>query len=904
MNIWLVIFITLIYLSVLFVVAYYAERKKIFKNKLSPYTYALSIAVYCTAWTFYGSIGRATTSGADFLAIYIGPILLMPLCWGFFRKIIKISKSQKISSIADFISSRYGKNISLGVLVSLVCVVGIIPYISLQIKAIAESFDVLISNNNVNNQIANINNIESWKALLVTGIIAFFIMLFGTSKIDTSERHEGLVTAIAFESIIKFIAFFVGALFIIYKVIYTNNQELYFQTVKDSHLFELNNESGYLSWFGLTLLSMVAFTFLPRQFQLGVVENKDDQHLKTAMWVFPSYLVLINLLVLPVAVAGIIFYGSGTYNPDYTLLSLPKDLNSNFITLIVFIGGFSAATAMIIVETIALSTMLSNNILIPLFLGVSKLKDFFFTNVSTSIKWIRRFSILLILSLSYLYYIFIAGKYSLVSIGLISFTAVAQFAPAVFFGIYWKRSNKLAAITGIIIGILIWFYTLVMPTITSAGLLSDQFLKNGLFGIEFLKPYELFNVDLHDQIVHAFFWSILFNLIAFVSISLFSNQSQEEQTSAEIFVDIDQYSNSYESSITRTGQITIYELNKLMSGFLGEKKSRLLIKQYLERKGIQVDDFEVKADQELITYTEKILSGVIGAASSRILFESVIKEEEIRIKDVVDLLKESQQILQLNKELSSKSSELNKAYDALSKANAKLKEIDRLKDEFLYTVTHELRTPLTSVRAFAEIMHDHPDMEDHKRNEFLKVMVYELEKLSKLITQVLDLEKFESGKQKLNITKVQINILIENVLANFRPYLLEKRQQIEFIATNDTSIYADYDLLERVLVNIIGNASKYIPEDTGMIKVKTEFNNNELQIFIEDNGPGIPEEQLNYIFNKFYQVQNSKRRNVEGTGLGLSITKKIIDLHKGQIEAKAIDPNGLLFIIKLPALSR
>lgn len=903
MNIWLVIFITLVYLSVLFVIAYYAERKKFFKLKFSRYTYALSIAVYCTAWTFYGSIGRATTSGPDFLAIYIGPILLMPLCWGFFRKIIKISKSQKISSIADFISARYGKNISLGVLVSLVCVIGIIPYISLQIKAIAESFDVLIANN-VANQVSDINNIESWKALLVTGIIAFFIMLFGTSKIDTSERHEGLVNAIAFESIIKFIAFFIGAIFIIYKVLYSGNQELYHQTIIDSKLFEFNRESGYATWFGLTLLSMVAFTFLPRQFQLGVVENKDDQHLKTAMWVFPSYLILINLLVLPVAVAGIIFYGANTYNPDYTLLSLPKDLNSNIITLIVFIGGFSAATAMIIVETIALSTMLSNNILIPLFLGVSKLKDFFFKNVSTSIKWIRRFSILLILALAYLYYIFVAGKYSLVSIGLISFTAVAQFAPAVFFGIYWKRSNKIAAITSISIGIIIWFYTLVMPTIAAAGLISADVLQNGLLGIDFLKPFELFYVDLHDQIVHAFFWSMLFNLIAFVALSLFTRQYNDELTSAEIFVDIDQYSNSYESSIIRTGEMTVQELYKVMSDFLGEKKSMLLIKQYLDRKGIVIDDLDIMADQELITYTEKILSGVIGAASSRILFQSLIKEDEIRIKDVVDLLKESQQILQLNKELNSKSTELNKAYDALSKANAKLKEIDRLKDEFLYTVTHELRTPLTSVRAFAEIMHDHPDMEDHKRNEFLKVMVYELEKLSKLITQVLDLEKFESGKQKLNFSKVQVNQLIEGTIASFQPILNEKHQSIEFVNNSDISIYADYDLLERVLINVIGNSSKYIPEGDGRILIRTDFVNNELHISVQDNGTGIPEEQLNYIFNKFYQVKNSKRGNVEGTGLGLSITKKIIDLHKGQIELKNIEPNGLLFIIKLPALSR
>ncbi len=897
MNVWLILCITLLYLVLLFVVAYFAEKKQLLSDKWSPFIYALSIGVYCTAWTFYGSIGRATVFGPDFLSIYVGPILLMPLCWGFYRKIIKISKVQKITSIADFISSRYGKNISVGALVAAVCIVGVIPYISLQIKAIADSFDIL---NTSSNLAQSSTLIQTWKPLVVTLVLGFFIMLFGTSKIDASEKHVGLVNAIAFESIVKLIAFSIGGLYIMYNILNNYTSIQIQQNPAVQHLFTFDTNSGYLKWFGMTILSFTAFIFLPRQFQLGVIENKDDAHLKTAIWVFPTYLILINLLVIPIAIAGILFYNGQIYNPDYTILSIPGALRADWISMIVFLGGFSAATGMIIVETIALSTMFSNNILIPIILSNRTLKNSFFTHVLKSIKWIRRISILFLLFLSYSYYQYISGKYSLVSIGLISFTAVAQFAPSVLFGIYWKRASKLASIVSISIGIGIWFFTLVIPTLVSAEIIPSSFIDNGLANISWLKPSHLFGVAIGDPITHAFFWSILLNIISFVSISLFLQPTSEEITQAELFVDIDQYSSSYEQSFVRSGNINIIDLRKLMSSFIGELKSKQLFRQYFLRNQLEIPLDNQKADQGVITYTEKILSGVIGAASSRIVLQSMMKDEVIRMNDVVNLLKESQQILQLNKELSNKSSELGKAYDALSKANTKLKQIDQLKDEFLYTVTHELRTPLTSVRAFTEIMHDHPDMDEQKRQEFLKVMVYELERLSKLITQVLDLEKLESGKQQINKIKVIPLDLVNRVVGSFNVDINQNQQKI--IVNNDTKFDAllDVDLMERVLVNIIGNAQKYIPSELGKIIITIKSTEHELYISVEDNGPGIPAEQRSQVFNKFYQVAQSKISNAGGSGLGLSICKKIIDLHKGQIFVDESVNGGAKFIIQLP----
>lgn len=897
MNVWAMLFITLLYLVLLFVVAYYAEKKQLLSDKWSPFIYALSIGVYCTAWTFYGSIGRATVYGPDFLSIYVGPILLMPLCWGFYRKIIKISKVQKITSIADFISSRYGKNISVGALVAVVCIIGVIPYISLQIKAIADSFDIL-KTPEIHTETSQA--IQTWKPLLVTLVLGFFIMLFGTAKIDASEKHVGLVNAIAFESIVKLLAFSIGGIYIIYAVL-TNFTSVEIQSNKAvQHLFTFDTNSGYLQWFGMSILSFTAFIFLPRQFQLGVIENKDDEHLKTAIWVFPTYLILINLLVIPVAVAGILFYDGQVYNPDYTILSIPGAMGSSWVSTIVFLGGFSAATGMIIVETIALSTMFSNNILIPIILSIPFLKSRFFTHVLKSIKWIRRVSILFLLLLSYLYYQYISGKYSLVSIGLISFTAVAQFAPSVLFGIYWKRASKLASIVSISVGISIWFFTLVIPTLISAEILPKSIITEGMGGISWLRPSHLFGVAIGDPITHAFFWSILLNVLSFVSISLFLKPKEDELTQAELFVEIDQYSSSYEQSFIRSGNINILDLRKLMASFIGEIKSKQLFRHYFLRNQLEIPEDLQKADQGVITYTEKILSGVIGAASARIILQSMMKDEVIRMNDVVSLLKESQQILQLNKELSSKSTELSKAYDALSKANIKLKQIDQLKDEFLYTVTHELRTPLTSVRAFTEIMHDHPDMDEQKRQDFLKVMVLELERLSKLITEVLDLEKLESGKQSLNLSQMNPLDLVNRVVGSFIPTLNTSQQKITVQTDANNVALVDVDLIERVLVNIVGNAQKYIPAEEGQILVTINSNEQELYLSVEDNGPGIPEEQRMQVFNKFYQVIQSKKSSAGGSGLGLSICKKIIDLHKGQILVDESTLGGAKFIIQLP----
>ncbi|MGF2411751.1 ATP-binding protein [Ferruginibacter sp.] len=893
------IFSALFYLGILFGVAYYAEYK-LKKGKSiinNGYVYALSLAVYCTAWTYYGSVGQASTKGIEFLAVYIGPTIMAALFWPVLRKIIRICKTQRINSIADLISIRYGKNFSLAVVVTVLCMVGIIPYIALQLKAISGSMNILTG---AVESGTGLSNILGDNAFYISGVLAFFIILFGTRSIDASEKHEGLVAAIAFESIIKLIAFIAVGLFVTFGL-FDGFGDIFSKAANDdtlNKLFQFNNNTSYTTWTGLILLSMLAVVFLPRQFQIGVVENVKENHLKKAIWVFPLYLLLITFFVLPIAFGGHLLLGKTGINADTYVLALPMQNGAKFLSLFTFIGGFSAATSMIIVETIAISTMMSNNIATPLLLAAKKFKTNGDGQLTNSILNIRRFSILLIIALAFLYDKLVAQHFTLVSIGMVSFAAVAQFAPAVLGGIYWKNASQKGAMAGISIGFAIWFFTAVIPSMASSGIIDIGIVNDGLFGIDWLKPLSLFGMQGMDSITHCFFWSMLFNIVSFVTVSLNTKKSAEEIYQAEIFVDIFRYSVVTENTVMWKGTAYLPDLNSLLANFLGNERAEKILVTYAQRNKISLDG--KKADPRLVTFAEKILSGVIGSASARIMVSSVTKEEKLKIDEVLHILRESQQMIELNKELRKKSTELEKATKQLIEANEQLKEMDKTKDEFLYTVTHELRTPMTSIRAMAEIVHDNTDMDEEQKQFFLSGVITETERLSHLITQVLNLEKYESGKQQLNISSVQLNSLIKDAVQSIKPLANEKAIVTE-IKIPDTMflVQCDAALIMQVLTNLLSNAVKFAPEN-GNVTVAVHSNYDELQVWVEDNGKGIEPTLHELIFDKFFQAKNQTLRKPEGSGLGLAICKKIIDLHGGNIWVNSELNKGSKFIFTLP----
>ena len=880
LNKGLIIAFTFGYLALLFAIAFFSEKsaKKGKSYASNPYIYALSLAVYCTAWTYYGSVGRAATNGLEFLAIYIGPSLVAPLWWFIMRKIIRISKVQRISSIADFISSRYGKNITLGGVVTVFCLLGILPYTSIQIKAIASTFDIL-QYAEAAKPLVEIPFYEDTAFFLAFGL-ALFTLFFGARDAEATAQHEGMVMAVAFESIFKLVAFLVVGVFVTYFV-FEGFTDIFLQAeLRDlDHLFVLQGENNASEWFWMGALSMMAVFFLPRQFQLAVVENTDEKHLDKAMWLFPLYLLLINIFVLPIALGGLVHFEGSGVDADTFVLALPIAYGQGWLALLVYLGGFSAATSMIIVSTIALSNMVSNNLVIPVLLVSDTFKNRFQHQLGNIVIWIRRFSIFLIILLAYVYYKQVAAQFSLVSMGLISFVAIAQFAPAILGGIFWKKASRLGALIGIVVGFVIWFYTLVVPTIVSAGWLPESLMTEGLFGIEAFKPYSLFGMKDMSYITHGLFFSLSLNLFLYVLISLIKEQTSKEHNQAIVFVDIFKYSTTLDRSIIWKGQAYLPDLKALLNNFLGEQKTEEVLEAYTRQSG-KILDVNSYADPELVNYSERILSGIIGSASARIMVESVVKEEEISMEEVLDILKETQELKTLNLQLNQKSKELKKASAELRRMNEILRLNDMLKDEFISTVSHEMKTPITSIRAFSEILMDE-DLTEVERKRFLDIIIQETSRMARLIEQVLDLERFDSGRQELNLEKADLRIIIlqatESMLQVFKERGLIFDMHLDF---QGLELVIDEDRIKQVILNLLSNAAKFAKSK---VEFHGSFKDDKVIIQVKDDGKGVPEEEVPYIFEKFFQAKNQTSKKPLGSGLGLAISKKIIEYHGGEI---------------------
>lgn len=898
LNQGLLIAFTFGYLALLFAIAWFTEKSAGKGKSLAsnPYVYALSLAVYCTAWTYYGSVGYAATNGLEFLTIYIGPSLIAPLWWLILRKIIRVSKVQGISSIADFISSRYGKNVTLGGIVTIFCLIGILPYTSIQIKAIASSLDLLLySDENFSLSYAPFYQDAAFYLAI---LLAIFTILFGTKEIEATARHEGMVMAVAFESLFKLLAFLMVGIFVTY-VIYDGFGDIFTQASLRGldHLFVLQGENISSDWFWMSGLSVLAILFLPRQFQVTVVENNDEKHLDKAMWLFPLYLLLINIFVLPIALGGLVQFSGSRVDADTFVLALPSAYEQHWLALLVYLGGFSAATSMIIVSTIALSNMVSNNLVMPIILFNERLKIKYQHRLSQLVLLVRRTAILVIILLAYLYYKWISSQFTLVSIGLISFVAIAQFAPAIIGGLFWKKGSRIGALSGIIAGFILWFFTLVVPTIITAGFLPSTIMTEGLFGIAALKPYHLLGMEDMSMITHGLFFSLSVNTILYIALSLILPQSSKEHNQAVVFVDIFKYSTTMDSSIIWKGKAYLPDLRALLHNFLGEEKAEKALQQFMAQSGIPSNDKGI-ADPALVNYSERLLSGIIGAASARILVSSVVKEEEISMEEVLGILRETQELKTLNLQLKQKSKELKKASEKLQKMNETLRLNDMLKDEFISTVTHEMKTPITSIRAFSEILMDE-DLPEEDRKRFLDIIIQETNRMTRLIDQVLDLERFDSGKQKLNLEKTDLAILVlqasESMLQVFKEKNIQFDLQLDF---EHLELTLDEDRIKQVILNLLSNASKFAKSK---VILKAYVAKGECSIEVYDDGKGVPEEEAPYIFDKFFQAKNQTSKKPIGSGLGLAISKKIVEYHQGKIDVSRVgEMTCFAFTLPLP----
>ena len=906
-NEWVVLLVAFSYLALLFLIAAWGDRRADQGRSLinSPTVYALSIAVYCTAWTFYGSVGRAAEAGPSFLLIYLGPTLAMMLGWVLIRKMVRIARAQRLTSIADFISARYGKSEGIGALVAGIAVIGIIPYIALQLKAISVSFDVLTGYAMTSTEVGTRSAFYGDQSFWIAIVLAVFIILFGTRQLDASERHEGMVTAIAFESLVKLLAFLAVGLFVVFSL-FNGPMDLFTQAAAHPEIARITSmemvPGGAAGWVGLLLLATLAFLTLPRQFQVLVVENVDEQHIKRASWLFPLYLLAINIFVIPVALAGLLL-ADVAGAPDSFVLTLPLSAGLQALPLLVFIGGLSAATSMVIVETIALSTMISNQLIMPLLLRWRRVHLDQRGQLSGWLLGIRRVAIVLILLLGYLYVALIGDSYSLVTIGLVSFAAAAQFAPALLLGLFWRGATRQAAAAGLIGGFVVWCHTLLIPGFAQSGWLPMSLIEQGPWGIDWLRPYALFGMTGLDMHTHALFWSLLVNIGLILLVSQYTRPSRLEQTQAALFTQALQQHPS--TTHLWHGDTSLGELRQLLYRYLGPQATQRFVSRFSSSD--DPDQDPQPASAEMVSLAEQQLAGALGSSSARVLINSVVRGEALDVEAVLSILDTTSQTLEYNRRLEHKSAELARIGDELRAANEQLRQLDKLKDEFVAMVSHELRTPLTSIRAFAEILQQSSDLPAEKQAHFLSVIVRESERLSRLIEDILDLARLESGRMTLTPQPVDMVAAVHHAVDAVTRLYDERQVTLTLdLAADEAWVVADVDRLQQVLINLLDNARKFAAETSPAVRVSLTRQGDQVQVRVEDNGGGIPQDQRELVFDKFHQVeQGSAQRpkgRPKGTGLGLPICRAVVSHLQGVLTVEAPQHlGGASLVMTLPA---
>jgi Na+/proline symporter/signal transduction histidine kinase len=898
-----IIVAALAYLALLFAIAYWGDRRASAGRSIvrSPIVYTLSLAVYCTSWTFYGAVGTASTRGLEFITIYTGPTIVFLGWWFIIRKIVRITKAERITSIADFIASRYGKNRALGMIVTLIAVVGTMPYIALQLKAVSSTFSVIAGQHLTADIAAASDGIApsgmfSDAAFLTAIGMAIFAILFGARHIDADEHHEGMVAAIAFESCVKLFAFLAVGLYVVIAII----PGLGVDALKVPALHNLATLpiDGGPRFLAMTLLAMTAIVCLPRQFHMMAVENTDERHLATASWLFPLYLLLISVFALPIAVAGLSILPAAT-DPDFYVLAVPMSQNQDGLALLAFIGGISSATAMVVVEAIALSTMVCNDLVMPALLRMRSLRLDARGDLTSLLLAIRRVGIFAILMLGYAYYRLTGESGALAQIGLVSFAVAAQFAPAIVGGLFWKNGTRVGATIGLALGFFTWAYTMLVPLLARSGVIPRDILDHGPLAVALLRPEALFGLTGWDSLTHAVFWSISANVAGYVLGSLFSQQDMIERIQAAVFVDAFR-GRPHEGRVWQRSA-ALDELYALLQRFIGPERAARAFAEYASTRGESIAD-RLDADANLIAFVERLLAGSIGAASARGMVASIAKGELLRFDEVMAILEETQQAIAYSRQLEQKSRELEATARELTRANAQLKELDRLKDDFLSTVSHELRTPLTSIRTFSEILHDHGDLGKAETQRYLSIISSETQRLTRLLDTILDLTRLEQGRADWQMADVDPKAVLADAVAATGGLFNEANSEVEIaIAADAPTVRADRDRLMQVFINLLSNAAKFCDLESGHVRVSGRAVEGGYLVEVSDNGEGVREEDQQIIFEKFAKARERNTGRPSGSGLGLTISRHIVEHHRGRITVQSRYGQGATFAVFLPA---
>lgn len=891
------VLVCLAYVAGLFAVAFLAERMALRgrggRFLRSPLIYTLSLSIYCTAWTFYGAVGYAARSGLEYVTIYLGPSLVMIGWWWLLRRLVRVGRSQRVTSIADLISSRYGKSNLLAICVTLMAVIGVTPYIALQLQSVVLSLSIFAMPEAVatgdlpggTEQTAAFNPIRSafWVALG----LALFTVLFGTRNLNVNERHHGVVIAVAVEAVVKLAALLAVGIFVVWGL--AGGLEETFARIDASPIGAWEVERS--RWATLTFLSAAAFLCLPRMFQVMVVENDDERYLQIASWAFPLYLMLMSLFVVPIAVVGLDLLPPGS-NPDLFVLSLPLSQGQNGLAMLSFLGGFSSATSMVIVATLALSTMVSNHIVMPVWLAFRQQGATQSGDVRNVVILARRLSILLIISLGFFYYQFSGGSAALAAIGTISFGGVAQFLPAVLGGLFWRGATRTGALCGLGVGFALWVFTMLLPSFGVGAPLSARVFEEGLLGLGLLRPTALFGVEGLDPTVHAVVWSLALNGLTLFLVSVFTFPDPIERLQGAQFVNVLEHAGqarSWTASVAGSEDLMI-----MAQRILGAREAQAFFRREARAQGLSGGLPE--PTPAFVQGLERELAASVGAATAHAMVGQIVGGTSVSVQDLLAVADESAQMLEYSSQLEAKSRELSETAAQLRAANEKLTQLSVQKDNFLSQISHELRTPMTSIRSFSEILRDAEGLGEADKSRYASIIHAEALRLTRLLDDLIDLSVMENGQVSLHLASDSLDAMLRRAATTSltgvsRPLTIDFPEGAEAVR-----VHTDLDRLVQVFINLITNAQKYCRAEAPALRILLHRGAEGLHLDFIDNGPGIGPEERTVIFEKFARLAGEVG---EGAGLGLAICQEIMHRLGGAI-AYLPTAKGTGFRVSLP----
>ncbi|WP_394203216.1 ATP-binding protein [Shewanella waksmanii] len=922
------------YIGALYAIAHWAESGGQRASQLtnSVLVYVLSIAIYCTSWTFFGSVGIATTSGILMLTIYLGPSLLMLAIWPLMQRILLVKQVYHVTSIADFLSARFNRSVVLAALASIVAMVGIVPYLALQLKAINSAINTLVDGSEQSFQLF------TW---LIWGGVALFTIVFGIRHLDPTERHPGMMLALAIEGSVKLVAMLVVGLFVSF-YLFDSPWDIFSQLQQNLPQMAdtMAQKPALMTWCSYLLLAGSAFLLLPRQFHVMVVENAKPKHVLQAQWLLPLYLFLMTVFVTPIAAAGLLMLGPE--NPDMYMLALPMASGATWLTLLVFVGGFSASMAMLMVSGMTLSTMFSNHIVLPFlqrFFPKSGLKRYLLQS-----RWLAVF---VILGAGQFFYLFLGESYMLVNMGMLSFCAVLQFMPLVICGLYWPSVTTKGAIAGLIAGFLIWGYCLLLPSLMNSGWLNSSILTQGPWGIAWLRPEQLFGSQMQN-ISHGTFWSLIANVSCLIMVSLFTSTTAEEQRYNAEFIDVmsDKGEDNEALFELLPQDIELAPKLTIIAGIFGQYLKADLVKLKVDmcllEVGLSVDEpVNVQELANLERATERLLSGITGASVAHMVVSqsnlysqsekqvlaryyrqllTQLKISPAQLRQQLNYAKEKEQLAKqysakMEALVAQRTEEWQAAMDKLKRTQNQLVEHEKQASlgKMVAGIAHEINTPIGVCVTAASHMND--QVNELKRlflageldeQEFVRFIDTCLEAMdiilknnaraSNLIQSFKRVAVDQSSEQQRQFL---LKEYLEEVLLSLRPTLKQLPHQIVIECDADISCHTYPGALSQIVTNLIMNSilHGFKADQVGNIVIEASLANQQVDFTYRDDGVGLDDEGVKKLFDPFYTT----KRNEGGSGLGAHLVYNLVTQKlQGKVEITTAPDQGLIYHIRFP----